>query len=417
MSTSLISIETPPRRVEADARTKRFYAPELDILRFGAFLLVFCRHVSNALGGAKEQTDRSALTSGPLALPTHASGPLPHANWEVVRESLQAFDFGVCLFFFLSAFLITRLLLMERERTGKIDIRGFYIRRCLRIWPLYFTFLALIFLASLAFPVLHVDRSRFLAAIFFVANWAAVLHGWSGIAIQPLWSISVEEQFYVVWPVLSRFGKSAVTIVSSACIALSIGTLYYLGHRQGSLVTHSWPNTFVQVLFLAGGALTACYSFPEDRQLSILTRCVLAGIGLGLWIIASAGFHIVRTQSPGSLDLITGYLLVLAGTFLLFTAVAGWKGAQFHPRFITLGKISYGLYVFHVACLLLMERFVAEIFVRFHHASFSAYGQTAIAAALGLTLTLLFSLLSYRYLESPFLRLKERFTVVNSRPT
>lgn len=394
----------------------RFYAPELDALRFAAFLLVFCRHVTNALGFAKKTADlnspqlaHSALLSRSLAIHTLL-------NWSLLRECLQGFDFGVCLFFFLSAFLITRLLLVERETTGRVTIRDFYIRRCLRIWPLYFFFLGLILVASHIFPVLHIGTSRLLVAMFFVANWAAVLHGWQSIAIQPLWSVSVEEQFYLVWPLFAKRGRAMVICVSIMAVVLSIATLLYLGNRPDTLVTQVWPNTFIQGLFLAGGALTACFSMPEKRELPNSVRLIAIAIGAALWLLAAGGCHMVRANSPGALLLILGYLSVLAGTFLIFSGVAGWRAKPVPAWLVKMGKMSYGLYVFHVACLLLMQQTVRSSLTALHDPGISPYLQECIAALFGLLLTIGCAALSYNYLEKPFLRIKEHFTVVTSRP-
>ncbi len=214
-------------------------------------MLVFARHVSNGIGYAK------ILAAGP-AISHHVS----FSSYLKLQEIAQSLDFGVCLFFFLSSFLITRLLLIEREATGRIRTSRFYLRRCLRIWPLYFFFLAVVISLSGFFPVLHVSSPRLLAAMLFVGNWAAVLHGWDSMAIQPLWSVSVEEQFYIIWPAFARHGRTAIIAASSVLVMISIATLIYFGNRPGTEITATWRNTFVQGLFLAGGALTACFPFP-----------------------------------------------------------------------------------------------------------------------------------------------------------
>jgi len=417
MSVATCELESPAIRPTPQHSAKRFYAPELDALRFLAFLLVFCRHVTNALGVAKNRADLG--TTAQKALP-HVSGNASVAHlstsWAAVQSAAQAFDFGVCLFFFLSAFLITRLLLMERETTGNVDIRNFYIRRSLRIWPLYFFFLGLTVIASSFFPVLRVSGSRLWAAVFFVGNWAAVLHGWDSVAIQPLWSVSVEEQFYLLWPNLARRGKSTIVTVSIFLAAVSLLTLFVLGRREGTQVTQVWPNTLVQCLFLSGGALTACLSSPETRRLPLNKRLLLIACGFASWTTASVGFHVARTNSPGSVDLVLGYLLVLLGTFLVFSGTAGWNAHPIPGWLLYLGKISYGLYVFHFACLLLMEQATAFALGRIHEPHLSPYLTECVADLLALALTLLCATLSYTCLEAPFLRLKGRFTAVQSRP-
>ena len=141
------------------AKQPRFYRPELDGLRFYAFLGVFVCHTL-----PNEATFYSSL---------HL--PMPWVWAAVVRSGAA----GVDLFFVLSAFLITSLLLREREETGKISLRLFYIRRILRIWPLYFLVVGLGVVLAHTVP----DRSHFwyydpglpwqyvAGYIFFVANW------------------------------------------------------------------------------------------------------------------------------------------------------------------------------------------------------------------------------------------------------
>jgi peptidoglycan/LPS O-acetylase OafA/YrhL len=132
--------------------------------------------------------------------------------------------------------------------------------------------------------------------------------------------------------------------------------------------------------------------------------------------VASARFHVVRTNTPGVFELICGYLLVLLGTFLIFSAAAGWNGRRIPNWLLYLGKISYGLYVFHVACRLATEATLIRLLAgsRFEH--LSPYLITGVSDLLGLLLTLICASISYRFIESPFLRLKDRFTRVQSRP-
>ena len=416
MATAAISIEQTVYGDEQRLTKARYYSPELDALRFVAFLLVFGRHVVNLLGFAKIRADAS--TDAHQIAPGIGVASAPHGMshaWANIQGALQSLDFGVCLFFFLSAFLITRLLLIEKSSQGDISVRDFYIRRALRIWPLYFFFLVLMVMLAHFIPPIDIQASRVWASAFFVANWAAVLHGWSGQAIQPLWSVSVEEQFYAVWPNIARGGRSAIIALSLLFIGISLGTLTYLGHRPDTVVTQVWPNTLVQALFLSGGALTACLSSPETRRLSLPFRLALNIAGFCLWVVATVVFHVVRTSTPGSFDLVVGYLLVLLGTFMIFTGVAGWGGIV--PSWLRyLGKISYGLYVYHAVCLIVMEPLTANILSHFIRQHISPYVITGISSLLALLATFLCAALSYKFLEVPFLRLKERFSIVQSRP-
>jgi peptidoglycan/LPS O-acetylase OafA/YrhL len=412
-----IGVESKPQDTTAVHKPRRFYAPELDALRFMAFLMIFARHVATNFGLAKNRLALAAdaTASNPTVHGHPAALHISH-SWELVQGAMQSMDFAVSLFFFLSSFLITRLLLIEKQDTGTVAIRDFYVRRSLRIWPLYFFFLALIAVVSQFIPVLHMSVPRVLAAVFFVSNWAAVFHGWASISIQPLWSVSVEEQFYLVWPQLARFGRSAIVTLSVMFSVVSVCALFYLGQKPDTIVSQVLPNTLVQGLFFAGGALMAALSRPEDRRWKLPVRLLSVLGGLVCWLAASSYFHIMRTESPGSFDLIVGHLAVILGTFLVFSGFAGASASLFPKPVLYFGKISYGLYVFHVACLMVTEHLGEPLLARMHLPHGSLLVTVGVSSLLGLMLTMVCAMLSYKLIEAPFLTLKKRFTVVPSRP-
>jgi peptidoglycan/LPS O-acetylase OafA/YrhL len=421
MSTTLAPQVSVSKAMSIDRfESSRFYRPELDALRFLAFMLVFCRHVISAFGLVKKH---QAILGAPLPGATYVAPKIPlptyHVahTWEVIQNLAQACDFGVCLFFFLSSFLITRLLLIERESTGRVAVKDFYIRRSLRIWPLYFAFLGLVTLLSVWVPSIRSTESRVLASLIFIANWPIVLHGFAGTPIEPLWSISVEEQFYLVWPGFARLGRRGIIGVSILLVVVPVCTLIYFGQHNGTINSNLWPNSAVQCLFFAGGALTAVFGTPENLNLSLLKRTATLLGGFACWMAASGACHVVRAESPGAFKLVTGYLLVVLGTFLIFTAFAGAPRSIFPKAILYLGKISYGLYVFHVLSLALTMKVMFALFAHGRTLSTAALSGVIIsAAAVALIVTILCAMASYHFLEKPFLRLKKRFTLVRSRP-
>jgi peptidoglycan/LPS O-acetylase OafA/YrhL len=117
-----------------------------------------------------------------------------------VWESLGGY--GVGLFFALSGFLITRLLIAERERIGRVDLRSFYLRRTLRIIPAFVLYISVVwFLQSQ--NLYQIDRTSLLVGTFFVKNYR--LNGAGDWPVVHLWSLSIEEQFYLVWPAVISF--------------------------------------------------------------------------------------------------------------------------------------------------------------------------------------------------------------------
>jgi peptidoglycan/LPS O-acetylase OafA/YrhL len=190
------------------ARPERFYVPELDGLRFLAFFGVFVHH---ALSG-----DATWWASKGL--------PAPAAS--LVGASMRAGAYGVDLFFVLSAFLITELLLREFDLSSRVNAKAFLVRRALRIWPLFFFFLAL----SAVVDRFVLDRPGmsviYIAAfVGFLGNWACGFWGYPASVAAPLWSVSVEEQFYLLWPfVVAALGARRLPRLAFAMITVAIAS-------------------------------------------------------------------------------------------------------------------------------------------------------------------------------------------------
>jgi len=318
------------------------HRPELDVLRFGAFLLVFVHHA------------------------------LPHSGW-MLAGIARAGALGVDLFFTLSAYLITELLLHERRSRGAIDIRAFYIRRILRIWPLYYFALLILVPAMSILPGEHMPWTYFAAFAMFGGNWACAAWGYPASSFALLWSVSIEEQFYLTWPWLVRLGEIHLRLIAYGMLAIASMTRFVLLIRD---VHHPgiWCNTLARLDPIAGGALLACFlngTLPEHTR---RTRMLCIGFGATLLIGAGAGGY-----NQGWPVLVTYPLAAAASVAIIFGTLGSRVRAGAY-----LGKISYGLYVFHAAVIRVIP-----------------------SPILALPLTIAAAALSYRYLESPFLRLKE----------
>lgn len=333
----------------------RFYRPELDILRFGAFLLVFLNH----------------------AFPHSATAyfGVPSVMASALAAVARAGALGVDLFFTLSAYLITELLLSERRGTGAIDIRAFYIRRILRIWPLYYFALLLMVPAISMLPGEHMPRAYLLAFGLFGGNWACAAWGYPLSSFALLWSVSIEEQFYLTWPWLLRLSERRLPLIACGMLAVATGTRVILVLRD---VQHPgiWCNTLARLDPIAGGALLACFLHGTLPGLSGHAR--MLWIGAGTMLLVGAG---AAGGNEGWTALVTYPLAALASTAIIF----GTLGCRVRAG-AYLGKISYGLYVFHGAALRLSP-----------------------SPLFALPLTVAIAALSHRFLESPFLRLKYRF--------
>lgn len=356
------------------AAAPRFYRPELDVVRFVAFLAVFLSH---GLPSSSTNTNAGAL--------------------------VRACALGLPLFFCLSAYLITKLLLLERDRTGTVALPKFYKRRILRIWPLYLSMLAISAAISALHHTIHQTALWYVAALFMLANtvW------WIRTTVSHLWSISIEEQFYLFWPAaVSRLSDRALALAACALAVLANAVLFRYGMHHAEHDGRIWGNTFVQLQFFAAGILLALYhhTAASDAAPSLLARPVLFVGALLAWFAAVRFLHALGDPgefATGPLTLCCGYFIAVLGCVAILIAVQGWS--RWPPPLVYLGKISYGLYVFHAIALGVADRFLLR-FGRAASVSGAFFLTVAIAAC------------SYHFFEARFLRLKERFEVVQSRP-
>lgn len=369
----------------------------MDVLRFGAFLLVFISHLL-----PRDQASLAAF--------------LDAGSADLTALVINIAAFGLPLFFFLSAFLITELLIREAGQTGHIDIRRFYIRRCLRIWPLYYVALAI----GLAYEVnALVDGGSAhwtMMAMYalFIGNWYFGFIGteWPSNPMTPLWSISVEEQFYLLWPLLVKaFGSRSIPILSTAMFLVALAAEAWLGATHADKDTAVWANTLVNFQFFAYGSLFSVLA-RQRRALRIgrLARFALLLCGVAVWIAANTVFRIKAIEpAEGATSLMLGFFLVGLGCAFLTSAFLG--ASLRTPYLVRLGKISYGLYVFHQLSILLAGLMLRWIF-DLHHEPIIIAPKIVVAMYLCIVL----AELSYRYIETPFLKLKQRYTLVPSRP-
>ena len=198
-----------PRKTAAHKAT--FYRPELDALRFFAFAAVLVHHGPDAPGF--------------LGIARMAGG------------------FGLSMFFLLSAYLITELLLREREQSGRIAWNLFFARRALRIWPLYYAALGVAILIGRLHPVFWINGIGAASMSVFISNWILVSSSLG--LVGALWSISVEEQFYLIWPPIVWVGGEILVLITSIFFAICAGTwLWVFAARAGTCGTTRRSSSF-----------------------------------------------------------------------------------------------------------------------------------------------------------------------------
>ncbi len=279
-------------------------------------------------------------------------------------------SFGVDLFFTLSGYLITRLLLRERETTGHISLRAFYVRRILRIWPLYFFYLAFAFsLSRLAPAVTFVptfgrvgfpaDPACLLFLGCFLFNFAPCVM--QATLVAHLWGISLEEQFYLAWSLTMR-NIPRRRILVAPLVMLVIATIARLPSSFLGFGVPIWNNSFARLDPIAAGIFVAV--LPEMHP-PPAARALLVLMGIAGWWVAAywCGLQLQRN----AVGVLIGYPMVAlgSGAFLSATLGTGRKsaGTRLKQTLIYLGKISYGLYVYNLVAIfggqLLMRHMVS----------------------------------------------------------
>lgn len=327
-----------------------------------------------------------------------ATGPRPLA---LARNGF----IGVDLFFVISGFLITTLLLRERTVRGTISLRRFWIRRTLRIFPPYFALLGAAAIAlGLVFPTAQM-RAPFFAELPFLAtytsNWVEITTLF-GIT----WSLATEEQFYLLWPLVERFLARWVAPILVVGVALNQCLNFGLLDAQVEAVTGLHRSqlavlqtTFTPILF--GAALAHGLEHPAGfaRAARLLGARAAAPFALAA-VVAIASV-------PGGLEGMPRLALHVALTALVAACVLrednGLRRLLAWRPVARLGAVSYGIYLYHLVALHGVHRLLGA-------ASSNAVLFVSCAAV-----SVVFAEISYRVLEAPFLRLKPRFEAAVSR--
>jgi peptidoglycan/LPS O-acetylase OafA/YrhL len=311
-----------------------FYHPELDILRFAAFFAVFVHH----------------------SLPTNREAYSHHFNSYIsgiIASAITAGGLGVDLFFCLSSFLITKLLIIEYDQSGSIDIKSFYVRRILRIWPLYIFILILtIFLFPLILDNEGMSKIHILSFMLFFANWSCAFLGYPHSVAAPLWSVSIEEQFYLTWPILLKFinVKNIVNVSVLLLIIATVTRLYIVITGTKHPTTAIWCNTFARLDPIAAGAILAYYHGKFKYSLRLCSRILLLIIGSSIPVIFIYFYN--KSTLIGYESLLFYPLVAFACSIILIAVIKEnihmSDQSSFRKLFVHLGRISYGLYVYHV---------------------------------------------------------------------
>lgn len=324
-------------------------------------------------------------------------------NWGIEGFQLPVVADGVTLFFVISGFLITYLLLNEQQRSTTISIPKFYMRRILRIWPIYYVYMFL----ALSVTSSWGDSNVWYYG-FFAANIPFVLAA-GIIPIVHYWSLGVEEQFYLFWPWIAKATKGNTHRLLMIAISLCCGWLackwgLYLFIGKG-IVYRFFAVTRFDCMMI--GAIGAILYFRRNKLLMQFTYCRWVGAVCLLLIAFSTPWagYIPATVRPQVIALLSlAALLSQLGEKPIINLE--------NKLFDSIGKISYGIYVIHPLLIMLLSGLYCSWGL-----PLTGIGN-AIAIYLVITIATYFvAWTSYLFIENPFLRMKDRFSVVLSRNT
>jgi peptidoglycan/LPS O-acetylase OafA/YrhL len=308
---------------------------------------------------------------------------------------------GVNLFFVLSGFLITGILLDSRGRPGYY--RRFYTRRALRILPAYYSLLILLAVlrqASAAYLGLSSVYLANVTVLFGVAN-----------DYGPLWSLAVEEHYYIVWPALvRRCGlRSVAMLAAGICLAepLLRAAAFKTGHASG-IAAYTW---FVADGLAMGGGLAVVLRTSVSRRQLTAICALLLGLAAGAAVLGSPFGLLTRDNLLGAALQHTLIDLAFAGVVLLalLLGTGRWSGYVNNPVLGFLGYISYGLYLLHLLIFRIYDK-LSELFWPQLQPRDGRFGLIVLRFVCVSGLCIGLAYLSRRFFEERFLRLKERFT-------
>ena len=372
---------------------KKNYFENLDAIRYIAAMMVFFSH-----------------TIGYFVSPSIKD----HVYLQKFLNVFMNGDTGVSVFFVLSGFLITYLLIVEKKTFGKIHLGKFYLRRFFRIWPLYYL---VIFFSFFIYPVtktiLNLEGtldSNLLYHLVFLSNFDVIhLHnfGLDGELSQDItWSVSVEEQFYLFWPLLFLLPRKFWGFLISVVIAYSL--FFHFQHVNNIILLHF--HTFSAIGKLGIGAFTAYLIMIFPKIKSFFEKTNTYSHFFLIFLIFSVLFFQDELFSTSFtkpfFSFVTSILFSLFIASQALTKNESKLNLSKLKTFTNLGKITYGIYLLHPIATTITIVFFNRILKIKHDENLML---ALISTFIMYLLTILFAKFSYKYYESYFLKIKSTF--------
>ena len=351
-----------------------------DALRFFAFFKVFLLHIP--------------ITTFPL--------------FNIFREGG---GIGVVFFFVLSGFLITYIILEEKSNTGQFNLKKFFMRRILRIWPLYYLMVGFAYCTPFLLSLFNLSSSsegyepNWLMSLLFLENYQIIATG-SHPNVSPLtvmWSLCIEEHFYILWGILLYFisiKKLPVLIIVSILVSL-IANLFFLklGILNQEILTNLWYFAFGAIpAYLLVRYREKFESFIQQTPAAYKVLVILLTV-LYVFLSPWLSFNYQVLVEPIIFGALFSSIICI-----IIPDQNKFKIADRH--FLSrLGIYTYGLYIYHTIVI----NFLLQVFKRFHLSTEQPL-YALLLILISLFATVLISKISYQLIERPFLQLKKHFT-------
>jgi peptidoglycan/LPS O-acetylase OafA/YrhL len=230
--------------------------------------------------------------------------------------------------------------------------------------------------------------------------------------------VSVEEQLYILLPLVIFFkGKSGLKFFSLFALIAAYITIVYYAHIPTKDFSGQWTNSFVHFQFFAAGILLSVFLNDWQPKWNFVIRIILFLSGYVCWLLASIVCE-VKADTPHFAAIvlsISSWFLILSGVICFFLSFYGAPARYMPKTLVYLGRISYGMYVSHITMYWIIFRIFKNKLALFCEMIGLNEWKNEVGIVLVFIATVTFAILSYHFFEKPFLRLKERFTLIPSR--
>ncbi|HEY9047668.1 MAG TPA: acyltransferase [Ohtaekwangia sp.] len=312
-------------------------------------------------------------------------------------QGLSLAGYGVSIFFVLSGFLITFLLQTEKD-IQDINIKNFYTRRILRIWPLYYLYIGLYIVTMLIYGIC-IDWQTLLYYILPAANIPFITGGSTVGLLSHYWSLGVEEQFYLFWPWLNKKATMLLSLaITLIIILISAKTVLHLFYPNSIWEVSIHITRFHCMLIGAAGALL--YKNKNTLFLALVNNKLTQSVcWVIIFLVAINKYHIASFIDNEIISVVA--LCLIIGQIEIKNRMVNLEVGLLD----FLGRISFGIYVLHPLLIFFISKLLPDMTIYLPLRYIIVY-------LLILTTTIFFSYLSYRYFEKYFLNFKTRFEIV-----